>query len=308
MYPDLQTFVAALEAAGELKRIKARVSPVLEIAQWADAESKAAAPNAPSRATRDIDPRFHSRGGHALLFENVEGSNIPVLINALGSYRRIEMALGCHDEGRTVGGVVGGGGLEALAARIAELAKPAPPRSFEEIIDAAKRFLPLVKIPPKRRSGRGPSQEVVNTANAIDLTRIPMLRCWPHDGDYAAVGYPANINAGVPGAASGPEWESNFRGRYITLAGIHTIYADDIDDEKPASRTTSACTACSCSGPRTLAMHWHMHHDGARHWRSWKAWASPCPSRSPWAASPCSPTPPPRPLPPGSASSCSRAS
>lgn len=270
MYPDLQTFVAALEAAGELKRIKSRVSPVLEIAQWADAESKAAAPYAPSHATRAIDPRFHSRGGYALLFENVEGSNIPVLINALGSYRRIEMALGCHDEGRT------SGGLEALAAKIGDLAKPAPPRSLEEVVDAAKKFLPLFKIPPKRRSGRGASQEVVHTGNAIDLTTLPLLRCWPHDGDYAAVGYPADVNAGVPGLASGPEWDEHYRGRYITLAGIHTIHADDIDDEKPASHNIGMYRV-QLLGPKTLAMHWHMHHDGARHWRSWKALAKPMP-------------------------------
>lgn len=275
MYPDLQTFIAALEAAGELKRIAARVSPVLEIAQWADAESKAAAPAPPSRATRAIDPRFHSRGGHALLFENVEGSNIPVLINALGSYRRIEMALGCGENGR---GGLAGGGLEALAARIGDLAKPAPPRSFEEVIDAAKKFLPLVRIPPKRRvgGGRGASQEVVHTGSAIDLTTLPLLRCWPHDGDYAALGYPANVNAGVAGVASGPDWDAHYRGRYITLAGIHTIHADDIDDEKPASHNIGMYRV-QLLGPKTLAMHWHMHHDGARHWRSWKALGKPMP-------------------------------
>lgn len=270
MYRDLQTFVAALEAAGELKRIKARVSPVLEIAQWADVESKAAAPAGPSRATREIDPRFHSRGGHALLFENVEGSSMPVLINALGSYRRIEMALGCDERGPTPGG------LEALAAKIGALAKPAPPRSFEEVIDAAKRFLPLVKIPPKRKSGRGPAQEVVHTGNAIDLTMLPLLRCWPHDGDYAAVGYPADVNAGVAGLGSGAEWDATSRGRYITLAGIHTIHADDVDDKKPASHNIGMYRV-QLLGPRTLAMHWHMHHDGARHWRSWKALGKPMP-------------------------------
>lgn len=275
MYPDLHTFVAALEAAGELKRIAARVCPVLEIAQWADAESKAAAPNAPSRATRAIDPRFHSRGGHALLFENVEGSNIPVLINALGSYRRIEMALGCGEDGRPG---LAGGGLEALAAKIGALAKPAPPRSFEEVLDAAKKFLPLVKIPPKRRvgGGRGASQHVVHTGNAIDLTTLPLVRCWPHDGDPAALGYPANVNAGVPGLGTGPDWDARHRGRYITLAGIHTIHADDIDDEKPASHNIGMYRV-QLLGPRTMAMHWHMHHDGARHWRSWKALGKPMP-------------------------------
>jgi 4-hydroxy-3-polyprenylbenzoate decarboxylase len=30
-------------------------------------------------------------------------------------------------------------------------------------------------------------------------------------------------------------------------------------------------------GKRTMAMHWHMHHDGARHWRSWKKRGKPMP-------------------------------
>ena len=100
MFESTRAFMRALEAAGELVRVPARVSPVLEISAIADRESKSAAPHLPSAGARRTDPRFHDRGGRALLFENVEGSDIPVLINTMGSYRRMEMALGCHEIGR----------------------------------------------------------------------------------------------------------------------------------------------------------------------------------------------------------------
>src|SRR5437899_12836898 len=116
MYATLRDFVQALGQAGELKRVSAQVSAVLEISEVADRVAKNAAPRLPSPSSRAIDARFHHLGGHALLFENVEGSDVPVLINAFGSYRRMEMALGCED-----------GGFEALAERIGRLIKPEPP-------------------------------------------------------------------------------------------------------------------------------------------------------------------------------------
>src|ERR1051325_10437479 len=99
MYVTLRDFVQALEKAGELVRVSARVSPVLEIAEIADRVSKTAAPSLPHASTRRTDPRFHHLGGRALLFENIEGSDVPVLINAFGSYRRMEMGLRCGGGG-----------------------------------------------------------------------------------------------------------------------------------------------------------------------------------------------------------------
>src|SRR5438876_12098614 len=75
-YTDLREWIGALERAGELRRIKAEVDPVLEITEIADRVSKSPG------------------GGKALLFENVKGSKLPVLINQFGSARRMQMALG----------------------------------------------------------------------------------------------------------------------------------------------------------------------------------------------------------------------
>src|SRR4029077_8800110 len=72
-YGDLRDFIRALEKHGELKRIPFEVDPHLEITEFADRSVK--------------------QGGPALLFEKPKGSQVPVLINAFASMRRMEIAL-----------------------------------------------------------------------------------------------------------------------------------------------------------------------------------------------------------------------
>ena len=73
-FPDLRSFVAALEDRGDLQKISVEVDPDLEITEICD--------------------RVVKEGGKALLFENVKGSSMPLLINALGSESRTNLALG----------------------------------------------------------------------------------------------------------------------------------------------------------------------------------------------------------------------
>ena len=269
MFPNLGAFVSALENADELARISVPVSSILEITEIADRVSKSPCPHLPSHSARMNDPRFHGKGGRALLFENVEGSNMPLLINAWGSYRRMEMALGCNEAGPGAAAGHTPGGFDAIGKVIGDLVKPQPPRSFGELVAKAKQFLPLLRIPPKRVTGRGACQEVVLKGDEIDLTRLPIIRCWPQDGDFAALGYPAEVNDGIAGLGRGAQWDAQSRGKYITLAGIHTVHADDEFADKPASHNIGMYRV-QLLGKNRVAMHWHMHHDGARHWRSWK--------------------------------------
>src|ERR1043165_8658491 len=84
-YNDLREWIAALERAGELKRIRAEVDPVLEITEITDRVSKSAG-NTRREGLRGTSP--------ALLFENVKGHpGSKVLINQFGSTRRMNMAL-----------------------------------------------------------------------------------------------------------------------------------------------------------------------------------------------------------------------
>ncbi|MGP1309602.1 MAG: UbiD family decarboxylase domain-containing protein [Phycisphaerales bacterium] len=275
MFPSVQAFVAALERAGELVRVDAPVSPVLEIAEIADRVSKSPAPHPPTRSAQRSDPRFFARGGPALLFTNVEGSRTPVLINAFGSYRRMEIALGCHDlaPGSGLPAPRVPGGFQGYADRIASLVQPQPPSSLNEALVKARELAPLLRIPPKRaRAAR--HHVVVLTGAQVDLTTLPILKCWPLDGDLESVGWSSTANSGAEGCDL--LRDPAFNGRYITFAGIHTIHADDEGAAKPRSRNIGMYRV-QLLGKRRLAMHWHMHHDGARHWRSWKKKGKPMP-------------------------------
>lgn len=251
MYPTLRDFVAALEKAGELHRVKARVSPMLEITEIADRVSKSPAPSVSEHAKK-FDPHHHALGGKALLFENVEGSSVPLLINAFGSYRRMEMALGVTDIG-----------YEGLADRVAKLIKPEPPTG---LIDKLKKLPELAKIasyPPKVvRSGA--CQEVVKTHEQVNLFELPIIKCWPDDGDPSKFGFPIGLQK--PG-----------EGRYITFGGVHTIHPDDAGVDGPRLSRNIGMYRAQLLDRNKLAMHWHMHHDGARHWRAWKKLGKPMP-------------------------------
>ena len=79
-YNDLREWIAALDRAGELKRVRVPVDPILEITEITDRTSKSRRPHP---------------GGPALLFESVKGyPGAQVLINQFGSARRMNLALG----------------------------------------------------------------------------------------------------------------------------------------------------------------------------------------------------------------------
>src|SRR3990167_8981958 len=155
-FKDLHSFIDYLETTGELRRIREPVSTRLEIAEICDRVSKK-----PS-------------GGSALLFENVLNHNngqkspFPVLINALGSAKRMNSALGV-------------GHPDELANQIRELIKTQPPGSFIEKLKLLPTLAKLGSYTPKKASS-GPCQEVVLTGSDIDLTQFPILHCWPDDG------------------------------------------------------------------------------------------------------------------------------
>lgn len=257
MFTSLHDFLRELERAGELRRITVPVSPLLEITEITDRMSKSSAASI-SVAARAFDPMHADLGGHALLFENVDGCDFPLAINVFGSYRRMELALGCASSG----------GFGSIARRIGALAQPKPPRSFAEAMRMGRQILPLLRIGPRLRRD-GPCQEVVRLTERgeVDLMRLPLIKCWPLDGDPAAVN--AGMDAELAGTLMG-------QGRYVTFAGMHTIHADDRNEQKPGSHNIGMYRAQFIDQTR-LVMHWHVHHDGAAHWRSWKRLGRPMP-------------------------------
>jgi len=257
-YNNLKTFVEALEQAGELHRITAPVSCMLEISEIADRVSKSDAPTT-SEAARVTDSRHAQFGGKALLFEHVETpqgqSAMPVLINAFGSYRRMEMALGCDSTQSK-------GGFEAVAQRIDNLLKPQPPTGIMEKMKKGLELAKIASFAPKTVR-RGACQDVVKTGDEVNLFELPIIKCWPHDGDPRKVGYP--LSPEQAGTAGG-------EGRYITFGGMYTIHPDDAGkaDGVPRTSRNIGMYRAQLIDRHHTAMHWHMHHDGARHWRAWK--------------------------------------
>lgn len=147
-YTDLRDYISALEKAGELVRVRARVSAELEITEITD--------------------RTVKRGGPALLFENVEGSRLPVLINHYGSMRRMALALGV-------------GSLDELAAEVESLIKTEAPGGFLEKLIVLPKLLKLSSAFPKTVKS-APCQEVVKQGAEANLDFLPVLKCWPEDG------------------------------------------------------------------------------------------------------------------------------
>src|SRR4051812_21642405 len=165
-YDTLQDFLKALDAAGELRRIKPEVDPVLEVAEIADRVSKAA-----DRQGNYAGAGKPLQGGvnQALMFEKVRGSAMPLSINTFGSYKRMHMALGCES-------------FDELAEKIGELTRPEVPAGIFNKIKKGIDFLKIGSYMPKVRSGSGAlCQEVVHTDTA-DLNTLPIIQCWPDDG------------------------------------------------------------------------------------------------------------------------------
>jgi 4-hydroxy-3-polyprenylbenzoate decarboxylase len=154
-YKDLREWIAAMEDAGELKRITAEVDAILEITEIADRVSKGAA------------GKYGRPGGPALLFENVKGANrIPVLINQFGSERRMQMALGVEQ-------------LDEIAGRIRHLLNMKSPEGFLEKLKMLPTLAEMGKFFPKTVQS-GPCKEVIK-AKDFSLLDFPILQCWPQD-------------------------------------------------------------------------------------------------------------------------------
>lgn len=165
MKSTFQTFLKSLEEAGQLKRISVEVDPCLEMAAIADRVARMEAD-----ASRGID-----KGGPALLFERVKGSNLPVAMNIFGSRRRMEMALGVHREAR---------GLDAIGDRIEKLIQDALPKPGSSFFDKLAKLPMLADLsrwmPTTVRKGL--CQEIILKGCEVRLSDLPVLTTWPEDG------------------------------------------------------------------------------------------------------------------------------
>ena len=145
---DLRAWIALLEREGELDRISAEVDPHLEITE--------------------INDRTVKAGGPALLFENVKGSEHPLLINQFGTERRMCLALRRRASTTSARG-------SATCSRCSR--RRASSRRCKGLAEAeVDRGLAC-----RRASAAGRAQEVVLTGDDVDLGALPIQTCWPGD-------------------------------------------------------------------------------------------------------------------------------
>jgi 4-hydroxy-3-polyprenylbenzoate decarboxylase len=199
---NLGEFISELEKAGELLRIGPPVSSDLEITHITDVMSKAPG------------------GGKALLFENVRGSRFPVLTNAFGSERRICMALGTDS-------------LDSLARRLDRFVRIRPPKSLRQLADLLPMGLDLMRFFP-RRTSKAACQEVIYRGDEIDLSMLPVLKCWPQDG-----------------------------GPFITLPVVITRSLE-------TGRRNAGMYRLQVFDGNTTGMHWHIHKDGSHYFQEYR--------------------------------------
>lgn len=201
-YKSLLHFIEILENHNELVRVKEFVNPELEITEIVDRISK----------SKD--------GGKAVLFENT-GTDYPVLINSMGSEKRMCLALGVEK-------------LDDIGDEIEKLfVNLTSPKN--NLIDKFKVLPLLSEISswmPQKKSGKGKCQEVIELNP--DLSKIPVLKCWPEDG-----------------------------GPFVTLPMVIT------KDPNTGIRNIGMYRMQIFEKDLT-GMHWHKHKVGARHFEEYK--------------------------------------
>jgi len=149
----LRDFVRLLETRGQLVRVRAPVSAALEITEIVERVSKGPAER-----------------NKALLFENVTGYTMPVLINAFGTGQRMAWAL--HVDA-----------LDDLTRNLGKLIDLRLPQSAGAAVGRGVGLLNALRaagIKP-RKVKRAPVQEIVETEHP-SLDDLPILTCWPNDG------------------------------------------------------------------------------------------------------------------------------
>ncbi len=195
---DLPSFLHELERRKLLKRLTHPLSTKLEIAEIAD--------------------RVIKRAGPALLFENVkETPNVPVAIGLYGSHERLALAL--HDEPKNI------------AARIESLIKTTPPAGIFAKLQTGLKLLPTLQSLGVKEVKSGPCKEVIFRGDDVDLSKLPVLTCWPDDG-----------------------------GPFITLPMVFTHNPN-------TGRRNVGMYRVQIYDRNTTGMHWQIHKVGAQHHR-----------------------------------------
>lgn len=149
-YKDLRDFIAQLEQRGELKRVTMPIDTDLEMTEIADRTLRA--------------------GGPAILFENPKDSDIPVLANLFGTPERVALGMGQTSVEA----------LREVGKLLAYLKEPEPPKGIKDLWEKLPVFKQVLNMPAKVLK-KAPCQQHVISGDDVDLSKLPIQRCWPGD-------------------------------------------------------------------------------------------------------------------------------
>ncbi|MCM1991667.1 menaquinone biosynthesis decarboxylase [Oceanirhabdus seepicola] len=188
-YKDMHDFIEVLRKKNLLHEIEVEVDSNLEITEITDRVSK--------------------KYGKALLFKNVKGSDYPVLINSLGTYERMNLGLEVEE-------------LDEIADTILDFMDISNYATLINKVKSIPKLAWLARVFPKKVK-KGACQEVIEEP---DLTKLPILQCWPEDG-----------------------------GKYITLPLV-------ITKDPETGQQNVGMYRLQVYDEKTTGMHWHLHKDG----------------------------------------------
>ncbi|MEO0881048.1 MAG: UbiD family decarboxylase, partial [Pseudomonadota bacterium] len=169
-YKSLRDFIEKLEADGELVRVSAPVSTVLEMTE--------------------IQTRLLAEGGPAVLFEKPvleDGriSDMPVLVNLFGTVKRVAMGVTLKTGDDGAGGAPGEGArtdaeaLRAVGETLAFLRQPEPPGGLKDALELIPLAKTVLSMKPSTRMMGAPCQEIVLQGEDVNLDALPIQTCWP---------------------------------------------------------------------------------------------------------------------------------
>ena len=150
---DIHDFISELEKNDELKRVKTQVDSNLEIAE--------------------IMRRQMYSNGPAILFENIKDYDMPVLANAFGSMKRLEIGLEMTD-------------FKEIGQRIVDMTKMDMPSGLINKIKKLPELSKMTESFPKLETS-GPVTEI--TSSSASFEDLPILKSWPDDaGRFITLG------------------------------------------------------------------------------------------------------------------------
>ena len=184
------------------------------------------------RVKEEVDPELEMAEIVDRLSKQEGGGKAIIFENAKGS--EISVVMNLFGSMRRMSLALGVEDIEDITREIRSILNLKPPKGIMEGIRLFPKYGQFFLNRPRLSEGGGKCQEVVEEGEGVDLGKLPILKCWPGDG-----------------------------GKYITLSVVMTR-------DLKTKRLNAGMYRLQVYDRNKTGMHWHKHHDGARHYRQYQ--------------------------------------